>query len=143
MSSESPSLRFSRIIHGIIMGNLFSRVLIVSLALSVFHSTLLGSVEFSLEHYEVEENAGEIELPFSLDSGVRPSSVVHFATIEGTALPGVDFLSASGSVTLSSEQSDGAFTVSLVDDPEIDGAKEFSVRLFEVNAQGYFIWERK
>ena len=116
------------------MGNLFSRVLIVSLALSVFHSTLLGSVEFSLEHYEVEENAGEIELPFSLDSGVRPSSVVHFATIEGTALPGVDFLSASGSVTLSSEQSDGAFTVSLVDDPEIDGAKEFSVRLFEVNA---------
>ena len=116
------------------MGNLFIRVSIIALAWSGVQVALLGSVEFSLDHYEFEENAGDVELRFSMDADVSPSSVVHYETIEGTALAGVDFLPASGSVALSSEQPDGAFTVSLVDNPGIGGAKEFSIRLFELDA---------
>ena len=58
---------------------------------------------------------------------------VHFATMDGTALSAVDFLPVGGAVELSTEQPEAVFTVSLVDDPRIDGAKEFSVRLFELN----------
>ena len=116
------------------MGNLFSCVSIVLFACYLFETSLLGDAQFSSKNYEIEEDTGELELKFSLETGRSQATVVHFATMDGTAVSAVDFLSAGGTVELLPGTLDGSFSVSLVDDPLIDGAKEFSVRLFELNA---------
>ncbi len=115
------------------MGALFRRVSVFALLYGVVRVALLGGVQFSSEHYEITEDASELVLRFSLDPDDSQSSIVHFATMDGTALSAVDFLPIGGTVAVSAEQPDGEFTVSLVDDPRIDGAKEFSVRLFELS----------
>ncbi len=82
----------------------------------------------SVADVEVGEGDGTVEVTVSLDRAVSGDVVVPWSTQDGSAVAPGDFVSSSGTLTISTGVS-GAFTVPIVDDAVVESVESFEVSL--------------
>jgi hypothetical protein len=96
---------------------------------------LAGLVEFSAGNYQVDEDAGTATVTVVRDVGRGGEVTVNFSTANGTALAGTDYAASAGTLTwVDGDNAAKAFTVSIVDDPDVEGDETVSLSL--ANAAG-------
>ena len=78
---------------------------------------------------QVRETNGPVNLTLVRTGNNSDPYTVNWATDGGTALPGVDFLAASGTVTFAPNQSDHAISLQLLDNQKLDGDRSARLRL--------------
>src|SRR5439155_22780931 len=58
-----------------------------------------GMLEFRLDNYEVNESGGEAVITVTRSGGTLGAVTVDFATVDGSAVAGSDYLPTSGTLT--------------------------------------------
>ena len=112
-------------------------LLALSFALAMMGLVIVGSVGgnglpqvgFQADSVSVAEDAGHIDLTVSLSTSSTLTVTVDYATQEGSALAGQDFLSAAGTVTFTPGITLGAISIFLLDDALPEQVESFSVVL--------------
>ncbi|NLS76209.1 MAG: S8 family serine peptidase [Chloroflexi bacterium] len=87
------------------------------------------AVRFSLSYYSAYENASEVVVAVKLNAPADREVRVDYATGGGTATPGQDYLSASGTVILSPGETSRSLSVRLLDDSLAEATETFGLTL--------------
>lgn len=77
---------------------------------------LLGSVQFAMAVYEVDESSGQAVIAVTRTGGSGGQATVSYATMGGSATPGVDYSPVSGTLTFDIGVNLQTFTVPILDD---------------------------
>ena len=86
------------------------------------------TVEFAMASYTVSQSAGTATITVVRSSdGVAAS--VAYATSDGTAKAGVDYVTASGVLSFAAGQSEETFTVSIIDTQQVGGSRFLNLNL--------------
>lgn len=76
--------------------------------------------------------------PVNVDSNTPPLSV-QYATADGTALAGVDYLSASGTLLFTNGNGTNTFIVPVINNASVVGDRAFNIRLFNPTGPGRLV----
>ncbi len=87
------------------------------------------TVNFSSTEYVAVESAGSITLPVTLSKPSTETIYVDYATAGGTAIPGQDYVAASGTLIFPPGQTLRTFAVSLLDNRQSGPPKTVELRL--------------
>ena len=83
----------------------------------------------NIEGASIDEDGGRAELTVSLSPASSEEVSVEYATSNGTATAGVDYGSASGTLTFAAGDTLGTISVSIIDDGDDESDESFSVEL--------------
>jgi hypothetical protein len=86
-------------------------------------------VSFVTDHLTVAEDAGQVTLNVTLSATSDLTVTVTYATVEGSALAGKDFVPTSGTLTFTPGSTLQSFAVTLLDDALPEQDESFSVVL--------------
>jgi hypothetical protein len=86
-------------------------------------------VAFSAAAYSVAENAGSITLTVTRTGASTGTLTVHYATSDGTATAGTNYIAASDALTFGPGETSKTFTIYISDDGVADGDKTLRVTL--------------
>ena len=78
-------------------------------------------MHFSAAGYTVNENAGTILIPVTLNPASLITATVNFITWDGTATAGSDYTTISGTLTFPPGVTSRTFSVSILDDLLFEG----------------------
>ncbi|MCG7927006.1 MAG: hypothetical protein JAY67_15910 [Candidatus Thiodiazotropha taylori] len=88
-----------------------------------------GSLQFSLSEYQQTEGGGTATISVSRSGGSSGAVSVDYASADGTATAGSDYVAVSGTLSLADGVSSGAFQVTLSDDTSYEGDETLSLML--------------
>ncbi|MCG7901572.1 MAG: hypothetical protein JAY60_04040 [Candidatus Thiodiazotropha weberae] len=89
----------------------------------------MGSLQFSLSEYQLNEDGGTATIAVSRSGGSSGSVGVSYASSDSTATAGEDYTAASGSVSFADGVTSGSFQVTLLDDSEYEGDERITLTL--------------
>ena len=92
-----------------------------------------GEVSFSVTEYSVDENGGYVQVAVSREGGNVDVSV-DYSTSDGTAIAGSDYITVSGTLEFTGDQSNETFRVYISEDTEVEGDETINLTLS--NQQG-------
>ncbi|MES2885555.1 MAG: Calx-beta domain-containing protein [Pseudomonadota bacterium] len=84
---------------------------------------------FSVDDAAASENAGPLTFTVRLSQASGKARTVRFETVAGTAVPGSDYSSNSGTLSLAAGQSSATVNVALLDDAIFEPTETLSLRL--------------
>ena len=82
--------------------------------LVIVNDDVAGSVRFQNSSYAVRASGGSITIQVHRDAGNAGGVTVNYATSNGTAVAGVDYVATSGTLTFGAGVNDKTFTISLI-----------------------------
>ena len=136
-STPEPDEKFRVILSGVPVGTG------IILTPSVATVTILGDDEapevpveigFDPVSYDVGESSGTVELRVSVLSGVLTDEVtLNYATSDGSAVDGTDYTLTTGTLTLSDTITSFTFTVTILEDIDVELVQTFTVALSVVD----------
>ena len=88
--------------------------------LTIINDNSSGALQFSAPTYGVNENGGYATLTVVRTGGTAGTISAHYATSDGTAVAGTNYVAVSGTVTLASGQIVTNITVPILDDGVVD-----------------------
>ncbi|MBE7500984.1 MAG: PKD domain-containing protein [Verrucomicrobiales bacterium] len=93
-----------------------------------------SAVAFALANYTVKEDEGQASISVRRTGPTDTVVTVDYATRDGTAIAGQDYVAAAGTLTFDAGVVERSFTVAVVDNPVVEPDK--TVRLELSNPQG-------
>jgi len=89
-----------------------------------------GTITLSTSAYSVDENNASATITVSRINSANGVVTVDYATVNGTAISGSDFTSASGTLSWADgDSADKTFTVAITDDVAVEGNENLSLTL--------------
>jgi len=88
-----------------------------------------GELFFATNSYTVLKASGNVFLTVLRTNGSSGAVSVNYATVAGTASPGLNYLDSSGSVSLGDGVTSAQIAIPLVDNTKVQGTVNFSVNL--------------
>ncbi|HVG33668.1 MAG TPA: DUF4394 domain-containing protein [Pyrinomonadaceae bacterium] len=85
--------------------------------------------QFSSTVFFVSENAGVATITVTRTNGTVGGTTVNFATSNGTASAGVDYVATNGTLTFNAGETSKTFTVPIIDDSLIEGDETVKLSL--------------
>ncbi|MGF1520815.1 MAG: Calx-beta domain-containing protein [Leptolyngbyaceae cyanobacterium] len=85
--------------------------------------------ELSIDDITVNETDGTATFTVNLSAAAASDATVNFATADGTATAGSDYVTASGTLTFDAGVTSQTVTVDLIDDDVAEGSETFAVNL--------------
>ncbi|MBI4324350.1 MAG: hypothetical protein HY674_03725, partial [Chloroflexi bacterium] len=105
---------------------------VTNATLTIVDDDFYGEVAFNSAEYLADENGGSVTLIVTRRGGSAESVWVSYATtLQGTAIPGVDYQEVNGTLFFDVGETSRSFTVPLVDDAESDRNKTIILSLFD------------
>lgn len=129
-SNETVNLR---LFNPSVAGALGSRT---NAVLTLIDDDFFGSPNFSLANFTVNENGGTAIITVFRTGGSSESITVNFATSDGTAFSGADYIPTSGTLSFGPGETSKSFSVAIVDNPVQDGNRFLTVTLSSVTPSG-------
>ena len=86
--------------------------------------------------YDVDEDAGTIDIPVVRTGSLEEVVSVNYQTFEETAIAGVDFTSQEGTLTFEPGESSQNITIEISDDEVVDPEETFSITIDSVIGNG-------
>ena len=96
---------------------------------TILNDDVAGTITLSSSTYSVNENAGTVTVTVNRSGGLASGVGVNYATSNGTATAGSDFISTSGTLTFGGGETSKTFTVTILDDAVYEGSETFNVAL--------------
>jgi len=93
-----------------------------------------GSLQFAVAGYSVNENGASVTVTVIRQGGSSGAVTVDYATADGSAVAGQDYVASAGTITLADGVTSGTFTITILDDTVYEGDETLSVTL--ANATG-------
>ncbi len=90
---------------------------------------IAGSLRLSAPTYSVSENDSGLDVIVERTGGSTGEVTVNYATSNGSASAGQDYVATSGMLTFGNNVLSQAFTVSIIDDVDAEQAETFNVAL--------------
>ena len=97
--------------------------------LTLRENDVAGTVQFGTATYIVDENGTSATITVTRTGGTASGVTVRYATSDGTATAGTDYIATSGTLIFAAGETSKDFTIPLLDDTLVDGDKTFSVVL--------------
>ncbi len=97
--------------------------------LTITDDDTAGRVQFSSATYSAAENAGSALVTLSRSGGTAGGATVQYATSDGTALAGTDYMLSTGTVTFGTGETIKTFSVPLIDNALPDGTRTLNLTL--------------
>ena len=91
--------------------------------------TILNDDSFFIGDATADEDAGTITFTVTRSGQPTTTATVDFATADGTASAGLDYLAASGTLVFAPGESEKTVTVTILDDTVFEAAEAFTVNL--------------
>jgi hypothetical protein len=88
-----------------------------------------GQLQLSAAAYRTSEAAGSVTFTVTRTNGNSGAVAVNYATSNGSATAGVDYVAASGTLAFADGQTSQTFTVSLLNSGNPDGNETFNLTL--------------
>jgi DNA/RNA endonuclease G (NUC1) len=88
-----------------------------------------GVLQLSAASYSVAENGNSISITVSRVNGSDGTVSVNYTTTNGTALSGLDYAPASGTLTFAAGETSKAFPVQILDDQDFEGNETVNLAL--------------
>lgn len=109
--------------------------------LTIVNDDFYGDLSFNVTNYSVMENGGYATVTVIRRNGSAGSVQVHYATADGTALAGHDYVAASGVLSFAANELAKSFNVTILDTamtdpPYPNGQLNFRVNLTNVQPPG-------
>lgn len=95
-----------------------------------------GALALAQNRYDVDEDAGSLSIEVVREGGADGSLVVDFATVAGTALPGLDYVESSGSLIFLPGQTSAAVEMVILDDDLYEGNETFNFTIDNLRGNG-------
>lgn len=96
--------------------------------------TVTSAFAFSTDTYFVDEDQGKLVVSVSRTGDTAAEESVNFATTDDSAVGGIDFISAAGTLNFAPGQVSGTFDVTVLNNETYAGERKFSLSLS--NASG-------
>lgn len=96
----------------------------------VINDTEAGQFELVQPAVPVKESDGQITLRVNRIDGDRSNATLNFATIDGSAIGGSDFVAASGVLEFKSNEITKTITIQILGDSVLDDNETFQVQIF-------------
>jgi hypothetical protein len=90
---------------------------------------LAGSMQFSHAAYSAAENGGTATITVTRSNGLAAGVTMNYATSNGTATAGLDYQTASGTVTFNGGETSKTFDVTILDDQTYEGDETVNLTL--------------
>jgi hypothetical protein len=87
------------------------------------------TIQFSAASYSVNENSGSVTITVTRSGGATGNASVQYATADGTASSGGDYIAMSGIITFAPGERSKSFSVFVTDDGVKEANETFSVVL--------------
>jgi hypothetical protein len=100
-----------------------------SAATASVSSNANGILSIAATTYGVLENVGTLSVTVNRASGTTGTVGVAYSTANGTGNSSTDYTAANGTLTFAAGETSKTFTVNITDDPNVDGAKTFTIKL--------------
>jgi hypothetical protein len=95
-----------------------------------FHTSGIPELRFTAATASISETGGGISLTVSRVGGDNSQSAsAHFATADGTAMAGSDYVAMAGTLSFSSGAASGSVTIPISDDGLVEGPETFTLTL--------------
>ncbi len=88
-----------------------------------------GKLQFSTSNYSVTENGGSLTVTVTRTGGSDGTVTVGYATADGTAMAGADYVATSGTLTFADSALSQTFTVTILDDAVFEGDENLNLAL--------------
>lgn len=88
-----------------------------------------GTIEYAATGYAVAENGGTLTVTVSRTGGSAGSVSATYATQNGTAVSGTEYTATTGTVSFAAGETSKTFTVPIINNSSIEGAKKFTLTL--------------
>jgi hypothetical protein len=88
-----------------------------------------GLLVFSASDFAADETDGLIEITVERQAGSTGAAQVNYATADGTAVAGIDYQVASGTLTFADGEQSKTFEVSIIDDALFEGTETINLIL--------------
>jgi hypothetical protein len=88
-----------------------------------------GLIQFSSASYSVAENGGPAIITVTRTNGSTGAITVNYATVDGTALAGRDYVMTTGAVSFAAWQTSATFTVPILNDGVAGPSKTLNLSL--------------
>jgi uncharacterized delta-60 repeat protein/uncharacterized repeat protein (TIGR01451 family) len=88
-----------------------------------------GQFIFAQTNYIVSEGAGLVTLNVIRTNGHTGVVTVNYATVPGTALPGIKYVNTNGILTFADGETNKAIAVRIIDENQVEGNQFFTVAL--------------
>jgi hypothetical protein len=88
-----------------------------------------GTLAFSSAAYSAREDAGSVTITVTRAGGSAGAVTVNYATSNGTAKAGVDYVAAAGTLTFAAGQVSQTFTIHILNNPQAGSATTVNLTL--------------
>jgi uncharacterized delta-60 repeat protein/uncharacterized repeat protein (TIGR01451 family) len=88
-----------------------------------------GQFIFDQTNYIVSEGAGLVTLNVIRTNGHTGVVTLNYATVPGTALPGIKYVNTNGILTFADGETNKSIAVGIIDENQVEGNQTFTVRL--------------
>jgi len=95
-----------------------------------------GVLALAENRYQVDEDAGSVSIEVVRQGGADGSMVIDFATVPGTALPGLDYVENSGPLIFLPGQTRATVDVLILDDDLYEGNETFNFTIDNLRGNG-------
>jgi Calx-beta domain/Domain of unknown function (DUF4214) len=92
-------------------------------------STVTGTLEFSAAGLTVSESVGQATITVLRSGGSQGAVSVNYAASNGTGLAGTHYNGGSGVLNFAAGETSKTFTVSIIDNTQVDGPKTVALEL--------------
>src|SRR5439155_20012601 len=72
---------------------------------------------FATNRFAVSESAGSVAIPVGLSTPFAQTVYIDYATSDGTAKAGTDYIAASGTLTFAPSQTNKSFAITILNNP--------------------------
>ncbi|MBA3961034.1 MAG: hypothetical protein H0X40_03925 [Chthoniobacterales bacterium] len=96
-----------------------------------------ATIGFNQDSYDVDEGAGFATLTITRSGGLGVKATVTYATSDGSAVAGVNYVATTGSVTFAVGEVSKTIQIPLIDDPTADPTLSFTVTLSSADGTGF------
>lgn len=99
-----------------------------------------GSLQLAAENYGVSEGGGQISLVVNRVGGSSGAVSVDYATADGSASAGLDYLAAAGTLNFADGETSRSFAVTILDDALVEGDETLAVLLSQPGGGAALGW---
>src|SRR5262249_40773870 len=101
----------------------------LSISYTVALSTFPGALQFSSSSFSVNESGGAATVTVTRTGGSTGSVSVNYATSDGPATAGNDYVATSGTLTFADGEMSKTFTIPILDDMLVENNETFNLTL--------------
>ena len=97
--------------------------------ITILNNLAPPTIEFSSNNFAVPEDGGKVTITVNRNGNTNGVSSIDYATANGTALAGTNYVTQTGTVNFAAGETSKTFTIGIINDPLVTPSETFTIAL--------------